>query len=186
MTDRAAEPQPKSGPIEIPSPAGMVSLRREREDDRDFRYRLFCDSRQPELALLLPPAAYRQVMTHQFHAQTVSYLAAFPQARFDIVELDGRPIGRIVVDRPGSKLHIVDQAIIPALRGRGIGTAIMRALMDEAAASGLPVRLTVASSNDPSMRLYLRLGFVPIDSVPLFIELEWQTRIDRSGEKIAR
>jgi hypothetical protein len=45
--------------------------------------------------------------------------------------------------------------------------------MDEAAAMDLPVRLKVASSNDPSMRLYLRLGFVPIETVPLYIELEW-------------
>ena len=31
--------------------------------------------------------------------------------------------------------------------------------MDEAAAAGVPVRLEVASSNDPSVRLYQRLGF---------------------------
>ena len=174
MMHRTDEPRPWSAPIEIPSPAGSVRLRPEREDDRAFRYRLFCDSRQPEFALLLPPAAYQQVMAHQFHAQTVSYRAEFPQVRFDIVELAGRPIGRIVVDRPATMLHIVDQAIIPELRGRGIGTAIMRALMDEAAALRLPVRLKVASSNDPSMRLYLRLGFVPVESVALYIELEWQ------------
>jgi hypothetical protein len=31
----------------------------------------------------------------------------------------------------------------------------------------------VASSNDPSMRLYLRLGFVPTETAPLYIELAW-------------
>jgi ribosomal protein S18 acetylase RimI-like enzyme len=160
-------------PIDMSSPDGPVRLRPERDDDRDFRYRLFCDSRQPQFALLLPPPAYQQVMAHQFNAQTVSYRGEFPRARFDIIELAGRPIGRIVVDRPGTMLHIVDQAIIPELRNRGIGSAIMRALMDEAAAAGLPVRLKVASASDPAMRLYLRLGFVPIDDVPLYIELEW-------------
>ncbi len=174
MTDPADQPPSGPAPITIASPAGVVSLRPERAEDRDFRYRLFCDSRQPEFALLLPPDVYQQVMAHQFHAQTVSYQAEFPQARFDIIEGAGRPIGRIVVDRPGTMLHIVDQAIVPELRGRGIGTAIMRALMDEAAAMGLPVRLKVASSNDPSMRLYLRLGFVPIETLPLYIELEWK------------
>ena len=112
-------------------------------------------------------------MAHQFHAQTVSYQAEFPKARFDIIELTGRPIGRIVVNRPGTVLHIVDQAIVPELRGRGIGSAIMRALMDEAAAAHMPVRLKVASESDPAMRLYRRLGFVPIETVPLYIELEW-------------
>ena len=159
--------------VEVPSPVGLLHLRPEREEDRDFRYRLFCDSRQPEFALL-PPPAYQQVMTHQFHAQTMSYRNDFPRARFDIIELDGKPIGRIVVDRPGTMLNVVDQAIVPQLRSRGIGTAIMRALMAEAQAAGLPVRLMVASGNDPSLRLYLRLGFVPIQTVPLYMELEWR------------
>ena len=69
--------------------------------------------------------------------------------------------------------HVVDHAIVPCLRGRGVGTALMRALMDEAAADGLPVRLKVADANDPSLRLYERLGFQPIESVPAYIELEW-------------
>jgi ribosomal protein S18 acetylase RimI-like enzyme len=161
-----------SAAIDIATPAGVVTLRPEREADRDFRYRLFCESRQPEFALLLSPDAYQQVMAHQFHAQTVGYRSQFPQARFDIIEMGGRPIGRIVVDRPGTRLHIIDQAIVPELRNQGIGTAVMRALMDEAARSDLPMWLEVASENDPSMRLYLRLGFVPIETQPFYIRLE--------------
>ena len=126
-----------------------------------------------EFALVLPPDVFQQLMAHQFQAQTVSYRAQFPQARFDIIELDGRPIGRIVVDRPGDRLHLIDQAIVPDLRGRGIGTAIMRALMDEAAARRVPITLEVASSNDPSVRLYLRLGFVPTETAQPYIELAW-------------
>ena len=160
--------------IAIPSPAGMVHLRPEREDDRDFRYRLFCDSRQPEFALVLPPPIYQQVMAHQFEAQTVSYRNDFPQARFDIVELDGMPIGRTVIDRSETKFHIVDQAIVPHQRGRGIGTAIMRAVMDDATAAGLPVQLEVDSENDPSYRLYKRLGFMPIEAAPFYLRLEWR------------
>jgi ribosomal protein S18 acetylase RimI-like enzyme len=168
--------------FEVPSPAGVLTLRPERDDDREFRYRLFCGSRQPEFALVFPPPVYQQVMAHQFHAQTVGYRTQFPQARFDIVELEGRPIGRIVVDRPGGMVHIVDQAIVPELRGRGIGTAIMRALMDEARAANLPVQLEVASETDPSAQLYLRLGFVPIEQVSLYVRMEWRPPADsRNG-----
>ena len=173
MTRADVDDPASSAPPDIPSPAGVVRLRPEREEDRGFRYRLFCDSRQPEFALVLPPDVFQQLMAHQFQAQTVSYRAQFPQARFDIIELDGRPIGRIVVDRPGDRIYIVDQAIVPELRGRGIGTAIMRSLMDEAAALRVPVTLQVASSNDPSMRLYLRLGFVPTGAATMYIELAW-------------
>src|SRR4051794_36843744 len=160
---------------EIAIASGLLRLRPERAEDEPFRFQLFCQSRPAEFALLqLEAAAFEQLLRFQFQAQASSYSAKFPNARFDIIELDDRPIGRIVVDRPGAVLHIVDQAIIPVLRNRGIGTAIMKALMGEAAETALPVRLKVASSNDPSMRLYLRLGFVPIASDPLYIEMEWR------------
>ena len=67
-------------------------------------------------------------MRLQFQAQTTSYRAQFPAAQFDIIELDGRPIGRIIVDRNNARLLIVDQAIVPELRNRGIGTALMRSV----------------------------------------------------------
>ena len=161
--------------IAIGSALGMLHLRPERDEDAPFRFKLFCESRPAEFALLqLDPAVFEQLMRFQFHAQTVTYRANFPDARFDIIERDRAPIGRIVVNRPGTMLHIVDQAIVPELRNRGLGTAIMKALMDEATRNGLPVRFKVASTNDPSMRLYRRLGFVPIRTEPLSIEMEWR------------
>jgi RimJ/RimL family protein N-acetyltransferase len=160
--------------IAIPSGLGRLRLRPETPADEAFRFRLFCDSRLPQwYAVALDPELRERLMRHQYEAQSTTYRARFPQARFDIIELDGETIGRIVVNRPGSMVHVVDHAIVPALRGRGLGTAIMRALMEEAAAAGLPVRLKVADANDPSLRLYLRLGFKPIETVPAYIELEW-------------
>ena len=160
--------------IEIPSPLGPLRLRPERPEDQAFRFQLFCDSRPPEWdRVRLDPGVREQLNRHQFQAQTVTYAARFPKARFDIIELEGQPIGRIVVNRPGTMVHIVDHAIVPPLRNRGLGTTIMHTLMEEARQAGLPVRLKVASSNDPSLRLYLRLGFVPIEEIPAYIELEW-------------
>jgi RimJ/RimL family protein N-acetyltransferase len=175
MTNNNALSPTADDVIEIGSALGVLHLRPERDEDDAFRFKLFCESRPAEFALLqLDPAAFEQLMRFQFQAQTFTYRANFPDARFDIIERDSAPIGRIVVNRPGTMLHIVDQAIVPALRNRGIGTAVMKALMDEAGQAGLPVRLKVASTNDPSMRLYLRLGFVPIHVEPLYIEMEWQ------------
>ena len=154
---------------------GQLSPRPEREGDDAFRFQLFCESRPAEFALLqLEPTAFDQLMRFQFQAQTVTYRANFPDARFDIIELDGVAIGRIVVARTGATLRIVDQAIVPPQRNLGFGTTIMRAVMDRAAQAGQTVRLKVASTNDPSMRLYLRLGFVPIETDPFYIEMEWK------------
>jgi len=175
--------------IAIPSPAGLLRLRPEREDDQAFRFDLFRESRPPEWEAVRGDAAlFEQLMRHQFQAQTTGYRTQFPQARFDIIELGGERIGRIVVDRPGTMLHIVDQAIVPHMRNRGIGTTIMKVLLDEAARAQLPVLLYVASSNDPSLRLYLRLGFTPIEGTPGYIALEWRAPaatdagINRAGQ----
>jgi len=160
--------------VEIASARGPLRLRPEREDDQAFRLQLFRDSR-PELSMLpLAPEMREQLIHHQFNAQTVGYRTQFPRARFDIIELDGAPIGRIVVDRPGTAIHIIDQAIVPAWRNLGLGTTIMRALMQEAAGAGLPMRLMVFSGNDPSRRLYERLGFVPVRETGTHVEMEWR------------
>jgi GNAT superfamily N-acetyltransferase len=160
---------------EIGSPLGLLRLRPERAEDDGFRFTLFCQSRPAEFALLsIDAAALEQLMRFQFQAQTLSYRTNFPEARFDIIELDNAPIGRIVVDRSGGALQIIDQALAPRLRNRGLGTAIMTSLLNEAAGKALPVRLMVASHNDAAMRLYLRLGFVPIETELHAIEMEWR------------
>jgi ribosomal protein S18 acetylase RimI-like enzyme len=168
--------------VEIRFSCGVLRLRPERDEDLDFQYRLFCTSRPHEWDTLhLNPALRARLMQDQFRAQFSSYHAQFRNARFDIIELDGCPVGRIIVDRPGTMIHIVDQAVVPANRNRGIGTTIMQVLMNEAAGAELPVRLKVSSTNDSSIRLYLRLGFVPIEFVPLYVEMEWRHHRSRGG-----
>ncbi len=158
--------------ITIDWPHGRLELRPERPQDRDFRYRLFCRSRLPEWDLV-DRAMFAQVMPQQFNAQVTSYGREFPHARFDIIELDGQPIGRIVVDSRQDVIHLVDQAIMPEQRNRGIGTTIMHDLMAKAAAAGLPVQLEVASDNDPCIGLYRRLGFQQTEAAELYLRMMW-------------
>jgi RimJ/RimL family protein N-acetyltransferase len=150
-----------------------LRFRRESDDDRAFRYRLFRDSRPGEWERLPLDATFgAQLMRLQFEAQTSSFRTQFPDARFDIVELADEPIGRIVVDRPGTMLRLVDLALVPRYRNRGIGTAILAALIDEAQAVQLTVRLAVAAGNEGALRLYRRLGFVAIATTEMQVELE--------------
>jgi ribosomal protein S18 acetylase RimI-like enzyme len=158
----------------IPSPAGDLIIRPERDDDEAFRFEMFCASRQPEFARLLAPEVLEPIMRQQFDAQAVSYRVRFPRARGDIIELGGKPIGRIMVDRGEEVLHIVDQAITPELRNRGIGTTVMRALMAEARRTNRAIRLGVAAANEQALRLYRRLGFAPIETKEHYLWLEWR------------
>jgi len=168
---------------EIVPGLGALRFRPEGDDDRPFRFRLFCDSRSDEWERLPLDAAIReQLMRLQFEAQIASYRSQFPAARFDIVELADEPIGRIVVDRPGNMLRLVDLVLAPRYRNRGIGTAILAALIDEAQGVRLPVRLAVAVGNEKALRLYRRLGFVPIGTAGMHVELERRPSVAQNSK----
>ncbi|MEV7645086.1 GNAT family N-acetyltransferase [Streptomyces rubiginosohelvolus] len=58
----------------------------------------------------------------------------------------------------------------PALQGRGIGSAVLRGVLDRADAERIPVRLDVLQGS-PARRLYERHGFTPEreDAVDVFL-----------------
>lgn len=56
-------------------------------------------------------------------------------------------------------------AVLPEFRGKGVGTRLIRALLDELRQSGCPaVSLSVDLTN-PAARLYERMGFVKVGMV---------------------
>ena len=58
------------------------------------------------------------------------------------------------------EIHINNLAVRPALRGRGIGTALLHHILAEAKTLGARrATLEVRASNDGARRLYERLGF---------------------------
>jgi ribosomal-protein-alanine N-acetyltransferase len=64
----------------------------------------------------------------------------------------------LVVD----EIHINNLAVLPALRGRGVGTELLRHVLAEARRLGARrATLEVRASNVGAQRLYERLGFVP-------------------------
>jgi ribosomal protein S18 acetylase RimI-like enzyme len=155
--------------------AGRVRRRPERAADEGFRFDLFNGSRAPgeDLAALDAPLRER-LMRQQFCGQNASYRANYPDARFEIVEHDGAPIGRIVTARTPDAVLIVDIALIASWRRRGIGTSLVNGVLDEARAADLPVRLSVVANNAAALRFYLRLGFRPIASSAIGMRLEWR------------
>ncbi len=84
--------------------------------------------------------------------------------------VDGRPAGRLYVDRTAARIQIVDIALLPEHRDAGVGGRLLRQLLAEAAESGLPVSLHVTTHN-PAQRLYARLGFVPLAGDEVYLEM---------------
>jgi GNAT superfamily N-acetyltransferase len=55
----------------------------------------------------------------------------------------------------------VSVAVLDRMRGQGVGSALLRALIEEARARGVGLCLNVRDGN-PALRLYERMGFMRI------------------------
>jgi ribosomal protein S18 acetylase RimI-like enzyme len=145
-----------------------VALRTATDADRPFLEALYAEARADELAFTtLDDAAKAALCKQQFEAQDRSYRQQFPDAAFDVVLVDGEAKGRLIVDR-SDVWHVVDIVLSASGRGAGVGTALLRALTEEAKRAGCDVTLTAATSN-PARRLYERLGFVAVSSDDVYV-----------------
>jgi GNAT superfamily N-acetyltransferase len=79
-------------------------------------------------------------------------------AQVCIIQADGVDVGWLQTVVSKSE-HMLGQMFVDApFQNRGIGTEVLRRIIDEASRLRLPVRLAVVKFN-PSRRLYERLGF---------------------------
>ncbi len=91
--------------------------------------------------------------------QQTMFRDKFDPGRSHIVEVDGRAVGVLSVERRPGTLFLANLQILPEEQGRGLGTAIISTLLAQASGSGISVTLQVLKVN-PARRLYERLGFV--------------------------
>jgi GNAT superfamily N-acetyltransferase len=108
----------------------------------------------------VPASAYRPAFDE---------ITADPHQQLLVGELDGAVVatGQLTWARRltyvGGLMCIVESVRVrPDLRGRGLGEALMRHVIDEAHARGAArVELTTNADRDRAQQFYRRLGFVP-------------------------
>jgi ribosomal protein S18 acetylase RimI-like enzyme len=154
------------------------SLRPIRPEDEELLYRVYASTRVEELRAVPWADAEKAAFLHmQFEAQHRYYQENYTSSVFDVVMVDGAPAGRLYVARWPEELRVIDVALLPEFRGRGVGAALLGSLCAEAAAKGLPVRIHVERGNR-ARSLYERLGFRMIADRGVYLFLEW-----RAGEE---
>jgi ribosomal protein S18 acetylase RimI-like enzyme len=142
-------------------------------DDRDFLFRVYAGTREEELAVVpWSDDEKHEFLQMQFAAQHQYYQEQFADAQFDVIVADDEAVGRLYVDRREEEHRIVDIALLPEYRGRGIGGRILKDLLDEATAAGKPVRIHV-ERNNPALHLYHRLGFLQTSDAGVYLLMEW-------------
>ena len=88
-----------------------------------------------------------------------------------MILVDGRPAGRLYVDRRVDEIRIVDIALLPDHRAMGVGTLLIRRILDEGNATSRPVTIHVERGNR-ARALYERLGFEQIGTTGVYDLLE--------------
>lgn len=151
-----------------------ITFRSITEDDTALLRRIYASTRADEMAVV-PWTEPEKVafLNVQFEAQHKYYQEIFPEAEFSIIEQEGEPIGRLYLDRREDEHRLIDIALLPAFRGKGIGGELMDRVLAEARAAGKMVRIHV-EQNNPAMHLYKRLGFKKIEDQGVYYLMEWK------------
>ena len=117
---------------------GTLTLRKIDASDTSFLYQVYASTRIDEM--LLSGWSKSQIdwfLEMQFNLQHTQWQHYYPDAAFDLILLDDIPVGRLYIDRRETEIRIVDIAILPQFRSRGIGTYLLCKLIDEGKEKGI-------------------------------------------------
>ncbi len=164
-----------------------LAFRPIRPEDKAFLCELYASTRREELAQVdWEPAQVEAFLKMQFEAQHTYYEEHYAEADFLIIEEEGDAVGRLYVARWDDEIRIVDIALLPPHRNRGLGSRLLKDLLEEGAAAGLPVRIHVEKFN-PALRLYRRLGFTEVKDRGVYLLMEWTpAAVSASGLNTAK
>ncbi|HEX8160822.1 MAG TPA: GNAT family N-acetyltransferase [Pyrinomonadaceae bacterium] len=162
--------------MNTPPNTPRVGLRPVAPEDAEFLLDVYVSTRADEMALVdWDDATKRAFLRSQSDAQRAEYGARFPGAQYDVIVVDGRDAGRLWVGRDEETIRLLDIALLPWAQGRGVGSALVLDLIEEARASGKKLRHMVFVMNGGARRLYERLGFVIFEEVGgAYLHMEWR------------
>jgi ribosomal protein S18 acetylase RimI-like enzyme len=152
-------------------PAG-ITFRAVNKEDEGFLLRLYSTTRAEEIKLWGWPESQTQLfLKMQFTARQRSYEASYPNAQYRLILLKEQPIGQEIVDRSEKSIRLIDIALLPEFRRTGVGTLLLKKLVEESRAKELPIELKVLKSNAAAARLYERIGFVRLGEDAMYYEM---------------
>ena len=153
--------------------AQSISLRPATTDDEGFLLEIYKSSRGDDLrGLGWTEDRISEFLGMQYDAQQRFFESEYKRAADEIVLFDGKPAGRLVVERREHEVRLIDVALLPEHRNRGIGSFLIRKLQDEARRERKPLRLQVIRFNR-AVNLLERLGFVRTSETGTHFQMEW-------------
>ena len=152
-----------------------MRLRSVAAHDQEFLLAVYASTRAEELAQVQWEAGQQEAFVKwQFEMQRREYDARFPDAQYDVIEIDGQPAGRMWIGRDSEQIRLMDIALLPEFQNRGAGTLLIRELIEEARITNKHLRHMVFVLNNNADRFYERLGFVVIEELGGYKHMEWK------------
>jgi ribosomal protein S18 acetylase RimI-like enzyme len=162
-----------------------ITFRPETDDDLEFLCRLYISTREEELKAVDWTVDQKiAFLVQQFQAQRSHYRANYQDAEYLVIVENGVPIGRLYLHRRPDDLRIMDIALLPEHRQRGIGGLLMRELIEEASGKGTGVSIHVEVDN-PAMHLYERLGFHHVETYGVYHLMVWRPASEAASEPVS-
>jgi GNAT superfamily N-acetyltransferase len=150
-----------------------ISLRPATTEDQEFLLEVFKSSRGEDLRELnWDEDRIGEFLDMQFEAQQRLDQSEYQQADDQIVLCEGKPVGRLTVERRDHEIRCVDVALLPAHRNTRVGTFLIRQLQDEARLANKPLRLGVIRFSR-AVSLFERLGFSRTSETGTHFQMEW-------------
>ena len=157
-----------------------IAVRPAEPEDAEFLRGVFASTRELERrAARWTAEEWQGFIRLQYKAQETSYTTRFPSAERDIIQCGGIDIGEIWVHRSTDEIRLLDIAILPKYRSRGIGSFLIKQLQQDAESRNVPLRHFVEIENPDARRLYERLGFRAVETHGLHTLMEWRVAQSR-------
>jgi len=152
-----------------------VTLRPVTQADDEFLLDVYGSTRADELGQVEWEEGQKEIFLRwQFDLQRREYDARFPDARYEVIMVDGQTAGRIWVGADEEQIRLLDIGLLPEFQKRGVGTLLLQHLIQEARNAGKPLRHMVFVLNNDAHRFYERLGFVVIEDLGAYKHMEWR------------
>ncbi len=141
--------------------------------DHPFLKKVYRSTREKELLQTFWTEAEKQkFIEFQFNAQHSHYINAYKGAEFNIIMKKNTDIGRLYIWETEKQIRIMDIALLEEHTGKGIGTYLLKQLIQKSEKRGKKLNIHV-EYNNPALRLYERLGFKKTDNTGVYFFMEY-------------
>jgi GNAT superfamily N-acetyltransferase len=157
-----------------------LSLRPIQDEDLVVLSEIYGSTREEELKQVThwSDQEKQAFILQQFLAQHDYYQKNYIGAAFYLIFKNKTPIGRLYIHQnfQGNGIRIIDIAMLPNWRNKGIGSSILEDILTKATQLNKPVSIHVESFN-PAKHLYERLGFEKISETNgVYHLMEWKQK----------